>query len=215
MALAERAFELPPPNDLVALAADYLSPNSLVADLGASDSYNGIFLAERGHRVIAVELDHQLARRGKMLQDKLGYGALSLSIIQANIMNLPLKDGVEFDAAVCTSVIPILSPRETAYRAIDKIMGITRSGGINAVDVIVGNPNYIRKRASMGYYAFSENEIIEHYYRSGWKIENRQFANEFGEPEDANCSFMLERVIAIKPRPQTYMNANRQLVTLE
>lgn len=102
-----------------ALERAALDPGARILDVGVGDSIFPVYLAKRGHRITAVDLefDGSLGRRH----------GVDIGYVRADMAALPVRAG-SFDAVFCISVIEHL-PETAIPRALEEMRRALTPGG--------------------------------------------------------------------------------------
>ena len=151
---------------------DILPPNSLVLDMGSWEGHNGSYLAERGHRIVSVELDRAVALRGAKIKNALGRTLLN-SFVNGDML-YPMFADETFDAVISTIALQDLVPKNRAIAALQGIFDLTKPGGLNLTRVYIGTELQQRIKAEK-YSVFGPGELQERYSGQGWEFVKPPF----------------------------------------
>ena len=157
------------PEDLVILAAQYLSPNSKVIDLGAGDGRNTIYLA-RGHRVRAVDVSEVGLSR---IQDQARAVNLTVTTTVADLSEFIFDQS--YHLVVSTFVMHYLEP-SPAQNLIEQAVQHTLPAGLNAIAVFTDS-GYFYTKDRLGktpHYYPKPTELVEFYQSQGWSIHQNR-----------------------------------------
>lgn len=143
-----------------------------VLDLGAGLGRHSLFLAYKGFRVVAVELQKNKLEKLQENAKKLG---VTIKTIQADIGDFQSKE--TYDVIIATMTLHFLPARKVPT-TIKRMQKATNSGGLNVITAYTSeNP------AGLRLYLFKKDELKNYY--NGWellqykeflgpKIENRK-----------------------------------------
>jgi len=109
------------PNAFVAAEAHRIAPGSEVVELGVGEGRNAVFLAERGHRVTALDVSPVALGKTRRLAEARGV-AVETALFDARTW----RPGRTWDAAVCTFLHLGPDKRPHLYRALREAL---RPGG--------------------------------------------------------------------------------------
>jgi len=128
-----------------------------VLDLGAGFGRHSLFLAYKGFRVTAVEIDKD--KLAKISEDA-GRLGVNITTIQSDLADFVPKE--KYDVLISTMVLHFLN-KQKAHRAISTMQKFTNKDGLNVISVYTNeNPAGFRP------YLFEKNELRNAY--SGWEI---------------------------------------------
>jgi SAM-dependent methyltransferase len=208
------------PHPFVQELESYLAPESLVADIGSFSGNDGLYLAQLGHRLAAVDIKLEALKDGIHKAEALGAVAARSLFINGDVRQLMFRDG-QFDAVIALHMLQLL-PKQDIPQAIDEIQRTTSAGGLNAIKVYAGTSHEIAVRPRYSIFEFGALKRV--YESSGW--ETLHYDEHHIEPannDDGISSYA--KLIARKPNTQvsrtrptglrSYMNANRQIVYLD
>jgi len=177
---------------------DLLLPNSLVLDMGSWEGYNGNYLAERGNRVVSVELDNEAACRGEKIKQALGR-TVSNSFVIGDML-YPMFADETFDAVVTTLVLQDITPKTKAIEALMGILDLTKPGGVNLTRVYIGSEQHQRLKADK-YSVFGPGELQSIYLAQGWEFIRPTFQTPGPFELNSNGSISsVAQVFARKPQ---------------
>lgn len=153
----------PDPSVAVSSSIDDLKPGT-VLDLGAGNGRDSIYLAKQGFDVTSVDISAEgLALLEDTAKQK-GVGG-RIQTVEADVANY--QPDKEYDNVICIFTLHFLD--ESNFRpAIDRIMGCTKSGGLNVLsDLTTNGPLY--SIDSTGHWV-QAGEFKEIYESAGWEI---------------------------------------------
>ncbi|MDB5163787.1 MAG: tellurite resistance protein TehB [Candidatus Saccharibacteria bacterium] len=202
------------PQPFIKELGEYLAPQSLIADIGSLSGDNGLYLATQGHTVANVDVYYGGLVDGQRKARALGSVANSFIVGSAAAL---MFGSERCDAVICAHVLQLID-RSIVPVVMDEMQRITRPGGLHAVKVYAGTEHEIAVRPAYTMYQFGE---LKHYYETlGWQI--LKHAERYLQPHDDTAGISsYSALIAQKPpavntqHKRTYMNANRQLITIE
>lgn len=169
----EKKYNLTAPHSEVRAIVDELGADGGcdILDLGSGRGRNSVYLATRGHRLVAV--DHSEAAIATLREichaESLEVSAHLYDINDANLGEL-LPD-LEVDHVISTVVFQFLDPVRVA-RVIEDLQSVTKPGGVHLIVAPLDTSCPIEFP-----FLFKEGELLT-YYRS-WDIV--RYAEEVGE----------------------------------
>lgn len=182
------------PSPFIQRVAAEIAPNSEIIDLGAGESRNAVYLAQLGHKLIALEKNYELAKIGHDRARALGDSALKFNVVCGDVENLPITK--QFDVALCTQVLQLLGQKEKAYSAIENVMKLTKAGGKNALSAYVGTPSDIAHKSD--YAIFAPGELASFYQEKGWQVSYRPHQYEYlGKSYEIDGISATDEIVAL------------------
>lgn len=144
----------------------YLGDNGLrrILDLGAGGGRHSLLMAEKGFRVVALDVSGTALSN---LDQKARTSGLDVTVIRHEMSSLPFVDGY-FDGVVCTNVLHHGHGAEIRT-AFDEAMRVLRHGGA-ALFVVVSDKDFrfgTGRRLGRGTYVFTSGEekgIVHHFF---------------------------------------------------
>jgi tellurite methyltransferase len=141
-----------------------LPRGSSIADIGAGNGRNALYLASQGHYVEAVDVNSIDLMRCKNFARSLGLTGLNTVI--GNVQHLP-QESEQFDAVICCVVLQMVAPKEYAMAATQSLRRITKPGGKNLLVYYIATPADQLKRPDIT--LFSAGELERLYSAAGWE----------------------------------------------
>jgi SAM-dependent methyltransferase len=110
--------------------ATYLPPGARVLDVGGGPGRYTIWLAQRGHRVVLVDLSPELLSIARTKIDQAEVGAMVESIVEANACDLSQWADESFDAVLSLGPFYHLPDPKDRNRATRELVRVLCPGGI-------------------------------------------------------------------------------------
>jgi len=172
----EKKYNLTAPHSEVRAIVDELGADGgrVILDLGSGRGRNSVYLATRGHRLIAVDRSEAALTTLREIchAESLEVSAHLYDIDDANLGEL--LPGGEVDHVISTVVFQFLDPVRVA-RVIEDLQSVTKPGGVH---LIVAPLDTMDTSCPIEFpFLFKEGELLT-YYRS-WDIV--RYAEEMGE----------------------------------
>ncbi|MDL2341655.1 MAG: methyltransferase domain-containing protein [Patescibacteria group bacterium] len=149
-----------------------LPRSSRVADLGTGSGANALYLASRGHSVLALDRDKSYLETLRTTAKELGCTALQF--VNKDIAELNTVIGEQqYDAMLCLRAFQHVRPKEKVYTAISAMQKATIVGGYNFVFSYCAEEyeQAIRPDLSL----LSPTELKELYANEGWNIRHYEY----------------------------------------
>ncbi len=145
------------PLDLVEKAAELLPPKATVADLGAGEGRNSLFLARQGFSVLALDAAPTAVERLREIAAK---EKLPLRAKVADVSQYQFKQ--EFDLVIAVGLLHFL-PQETGHQLVARMKAATKKGGFNVVAALAEQHPFNPKP-----HVYAQGELKKLY--TDWKI---------------------------------------------
>jgi tellurite methyltransferase len=152
------------PSPLARDVASRLSPRARVLDLGCGEGRDSVFLAERGHAVVGLELSIDGLRKADRLAA--GRGVLA-SWVCAALPSLPLRG--PFDLVFSCGSIHYVASADRP-RLFQALRALTRPGGYHA-HVVFTDRRIYREKGEVVHY-FTPRELSDAY--QDWDVLRRE-----------------------------------------
>lgn len=152
-----------------------------ILDLGCGTGKSAHYLAELGHRVLAMDNDIELLQQAQAATNP------AIRYMAGDITQPPLAHGTRFDVVLVNEVTQHLPDRKAFIRSLD---GLTKVGGLHMVSGYVGDKPG----------AFDPLELRSYYQHPDWLICHHDEDAELRAIR-ANGSFELQslaKIIAYK-----------------
>lgn len=178
-----------------------LEPCSDVLDIGSHKGDNSIYLAEKGHKVVALEENLGYIKDGMRIITNLGKLSVYHFFVEGSIEETQISK--KFDAVICTSVLQMIK-EEDVTKALDNIMTRTKDEGLNLLRVYTGTRSDQSRKPNL--YLFEHGEIFDIYQKKGWKILDAQSIKkslEYGYNPRGEETYLVgsfDTILAKKPR---------------
>lgn len=144
MNYAESTLIKPAPDPGVRdLAPIFLDVPSKILDIGTGNGRNAIFLASRGHQVIAIDENEKYIHRA-MQNSQADRQFPDIEFVTADMRDLSSMDE-DFDAVFMNRVFQELNDKEEAESVVRQAQSKTIAGGYNFVTAYIGTRSDQRK----------------------------------------------------------------------
>lgn len=160
-------------------ALPYLSGR--VLDYGCGMGNLACELARRGGSVLALDASSAAITH---IQQRANTEQLPVQAMLADLRDYELDES--FDSVVCIGLLHFFDC-PTAFRALSRLQGRVRSGGIAVVNVLVDDTTYLDMFDQNNHCLFARNELESRF--AGWQILLLEFS-QFDAPEQTTKAFI-------------------------
>ncbi|MEO6513604.1 MAG: class I SAM-dependent methyltransferase [Candidatus Saccharimonadales bacterium] len=191
------SVELPlsfPPSPFVREAAGILQHESLtILDAGACTGRNSVYMAQLGHRVVALTSEKSEALAGAQLVRSMSVEG-DCNFVVGDIRRLGLA--AVFDVVMANEVFHMMT-KQQSYASLAELRGLTKPGGVHVVSGYVVSPREANEQN--GRHCFRPQELLNNYQDADWQIvtyqEDPSRVFEHGGRQRVDS---LARIVAIK-----------------
>lgn len=152
------------PSKLVEKSLDYLQPSSKVLDLGCGEGRNALFLAEKGHFLVAIDSSKEGVKKLCALAQKKRLDIIAeVMLIEEYLVRCP-----DYHAIFGIHIMQFI-PENNIHNLFDQIKDKTNPGGINVFASFISKGEKHRSfQAKRGLYVFEKGELKRYY--NDWDI---------------------------------------------
>lgn len=174
-----------------------------VLDAGCGIGRNALFLAEQGHRVVAMNLDLGELRAFKDGLDRFAFSG-SIACVAGDVRRPPFgapDSEPLFDVSLVNEVLHFMTKRQS-WKALATVRQLTCEGGFNVVSGYVVRPGTANRKNTD--HCFHPDELGDIYASQGWKVRHYSemyYPNQYSGPANIKEHiFSRAKLIAQKPK---------------